>query len=87
VTECLVAVVQVVVDREIAKRRAVGHWENLHVGHNHKTLTGGGGVEGEKRDDLIEYLILHLQPSVQYVSACKIEKLGMGLGRRLHHQY
>ena len=43
-TEGLVSVVQVVVDREIAERRTVGEGEYLHVGHDHESLQVVGNL-------------------------------------------
>ena len=37
-TEGLVSVVQVVIDREVAERRTVGEREYLHVRHDHESL-------------------------------------------------
>ena len=68
-TECLVAIIQVVVDGEVAERRSVSHREHLYVRHYHKTLEEGGGGEKMKVTSLQPQLIL-------LIYSTRINKIG-----------
>ena len=72
--ECLVAVVQIVVDREIAQRRPISHRENFHVRHDHKTLER---KKKKKKWLNISYCSLVPWPIPMFhAEPCPIEKLG-----------
>ena len=69
-SECLVAIVQVIVDGEVAERRPISHWEYLYVRYYHKTLEEGGGGEDEGYKSSASKLILLI------IYSTRINKIG-----------
>lgn len=71
-SECLVAIVQVVVDGEVAERRPVSHWEHLYVRYYHKTLEGGGGEDEGYKSSASKLILLIYSTRINKIGSKKI---------------